>query len=220
MPGRERARSRRSRGRGFGRLFLEQRCARWTDHRSRLDNTSAFGQQCRRVRPVTAFSETIAKAYAVDGGAIDLGPRGARGQPGARGGGAPAARDDEPPRADRRRDRHRQDAHPAAARRAAFRRGRLGVRGGLQGRPFGARAARRGRRAGAEADGRAAAAVRADVVPGRVPRARRHRRRRPGPGDGDRLRAGAARQGPGCKRDAAADAVAALPVRRRAWPAS
>ncbi len=32
-----------------------------------------FGQQCRRVRPVTAFSETIAKAYAVDGGAIDLG---------------------------------------------------------------------------------------------------------------------------------------------------
>ena len=33
----------------------------------------ALGQQCRRVRPVTAFSETIAKAYAVDGGAIDLG---------------------------------------------------------------------------------------------------------------------------------------------------
>ena len=36
------------------------------------------------------------------------------------------------------------------------------------------------------------------------------------PGDGDRLRAGAAREGPGCKRDAAADPVAALPLRRRA----
>ena len=145
---------------------------------------------------MTAFSETIAKAYAVDGGAIDLGrgvheatleleavvrlPLATMNRHGLIAGATGTGKT----RTLQLLAEQLSDA------------GVLGVRGRLQGRPLGARAARRCRRAGAEAHGRAAAAVRADVVPGRVPRARRHRRRRPGPCDGDRLRAGAARQGP------------------------
>ena len=162
--------------------------ARWTDHRSRLDNAGAFGQQCRRVRPVTAFSETIAKAYAVDGGAIDLGrgvheatleldavvrlPLATMNRHGLIAGATGTGKT----RTLQLLAEQLSDAGVSVF--AADYKGDLS----------GLAAARRGRRAGAEADGRAAAAVRADLVPGRVPRARRHRRRRPGPRDGDGLR--------------------------------
>ena len=69
-------------------------------------------------------------------------------------------RDHEPARADRRRDRHRQDQDAAADHRAALRAGRAGVRRRRQGRPVRPRRAGRGGRAGGEADGRARAPVR------------------------------------------------------------
>ena len=84
-------------GRGYTTL------ERWDEVRSATAR-AAIG--CRR----TDFAEAIAAAYATTGPAIELGrgvhdgalvPRGRR--PGAAG-------DDEPPRADRRRHRHRQDA--------------------------------------------------------------------------------------------------------------
>ena len=55
------------------------------------------------------------------------------------------ARDAQPPRADRRRDRHGQDQDPAAARRPAVEGRRAGLRGRHQGRPDRHRRARRRR---------------------------------------------------------------------------
>ena len=175
-----------------------------------------FGQQCRRVRPVTAFSETIAKAYAVDGGAIDLGrgvheanleleavvrlPLATMNRHGLIAGATGTGKT-------RTLQLLAEQLSDAGV--SVFAADYKGDLSGL-GQPGAADGPAPKRMAELQL------AVRADVVPGRVPRARRHRRRRPGPGDGDRLRAGAARQGPGCQRDAAADPVAALPLRRRA----
>ena len=57
-----------------------------------------------------------------------------------------SARDDEPARSDRGRDRHRQDQDPSAPGGAAVGGGRAGLRRGHQGRPVGHRGAGRGER--------------------------------------------------------------------------
>ena len=141
--------------------------------------------------PMTDFGETIGKAYATEGAAIELGHGRAR-----RASSCPTAqvkvplRDDEPARADRRRDRHRQDADAAADRRAALGRRRLGLRRRREGRPLRARrrparptARRRSARPTSGID------VRADRLPGRVPQrsaasARACRCARPSPTSG------------------------------------
>ena len=91
-------------------------------------------------RPTSA--RRSATAYAVEGDAVDLGLGVYDGAVVREGDRAAADGDDEPPRPDRGRHRHRQDPHAAADRRAALRRRRLGVRRRLQGRPVGARATR------------------------------------------------------------------------------
>ena len=62
--------------------------------------------------------------------------------------------------------------------------------------------------------------LRADGVPGRVPRARRDRPRHPGARDRVRLRAAAARQGAAGERDPGAEPLARLPLRRPEGPAA
>ena len=96
----------------------------------------------------------------------------------ARGADPHSARHDEPPRARRGRDRHRQDADAAGARRAARGEGRAGVRGRHQGRPLGGRDAGRAEREAARADAGDRAGLEARGIRHGVLRARRHRQGR------------------------------------------
>src|SRR5436853_460245 len=78
----------------------------------------------------------------------------------------------------------------------------------------------RRRRAGTGPDEGARPALRAGVVPRRVPLARRHRARRPGARDRHGLRPAAPLAGAPRERDAGVEPRAPLPLRRRARPAA
>ena len=154
-------------------------------------------------------------AYATDGPAIDLGRGVHDGELAGRRGRAGPAGDDEPPRAGRGRDRHRQDAARCSGSPSAVGGRRAGVRRPTSRatcRAWRCRARPAGRRRSAD---RPRPAVRAARLPDRVPLARRHRPRRAGARDGVGLRAAAAGEDPGRQRDAGAEPRARLPLRRR-----
>ena len=171
---------------------------------------------------MTDFAQTIAAAYAAEGPAIDLGRGVHDGALEPRGRGPGAAGDDEPPRAGRRRDRHRQDEDAAGHRRAAL--GRRAcrcfvadVKGDVSGlaAPGDARAARRSKRAPD-----LGVPVRADGFPVEFLSLG-------GIGPGVPVRAtvsdfgpAAAGQGARRQRDAGAVPRARLPLRRRQGPAA
>ena len=89
-------------------------------------------------RSTPTRSRAIVKGYTFEAATLDLGAL-VNGDPVADGADPHPARHDEPPRARRRRHRHRQDPHAAGARRAARGEGRAGVRRRHQGRPLGRR---------------------------------------------------------------------------------
>ena len=121
---------------------------------------------------------TLSAAYATEGAAIDLGRAVHEGALLADVAVQRAARDDEPPRAGRRRDRHGQDEDAPAARGAALRAPACPCSSPTsRATSPGLAARRRAGRRRREADDRPRAAVRAHGVPGRVPRARRARAR-------------------------------------------
>ncbi len=91
---------------------------------------------------MTDFAATITAAYATEGAAIDLGRGVHEGELVRDAAVQDPARDDEPARARRRRDRHGQDEDAAGARRAALARRRPGARRRRQGRRVRARGAR------------------------------------------------------------------------------
>ena len=126
-----------------------------------------------------------------------------------------AARDDEPPRAGRGRDRHRQDQDAAADRRAALRRGRAGLRRRHQGRRRRARRRGRGERRASRRARRRPASPGAPVgIPDRAPQPDRQARRAAAR-DGVVVRAARARQGAGPQRHAGERAGAGVQVLRR-----
>ena len=150
------------------------------------------------------------QAYAVEGARDRSRPWRSRRCGGVRGGGAGAARDDEPPRPHRGRDRHRQDEDLQGIAEQLSRSRGARLRRRREGRPLRARAPRCADGPAPERMAELGPRLRAARLPGRVPLARRHRPGRARPRDRHRLRPAAAREGARGERDAGAEPRARL----------
>ena len=124
------------------------------------------------------------------------------------------ARDAQPPRPRRRRDRHRQDQDPAAPRRAAERQRRAGLRGRHQGRPVRPQRPGRGRREDRGPRHVGGPGVDRDRLPDRVLCPRRPGHRRTHPSDDDVVRPDAPEQGARPQRHPGVEPRPGLPLRR------